>query len=53
MAKNPNYDKWVEMATKQSKGKSPDSLNWQSPEGITIKPLYTSGVLASLTAFQV
>ena len=49
MAKNPNYDKWVEMATKQSKGKSPDSLNWQSPEGITIKPLYTSGDLDGLS----
>lgn len=34
------YDQWVEMATKQMKGKSPDTLNWKSPEGITIKPMY-------------
>jgi methylmalonyl-CoA mutase len=34
------YDQWVEMATKQMKGKSPDTLNWKSPEGITVKPLY-------------
>ena len=37
------------MATKHSKVKSPDSLNWQSPEGITIKPLYTSGDLDGLS----
>jgi methylmalonyl-CoA mutase len=34
------YDKWVEMATKQMKGKSPDTLNWKSPEGIIVKPMY-------------
>ena len=35
------YEQWVEMATKQMKGKGPESLNWKSPEGITVKPLYT------------
>ncbi len=35
------YEQWLEMATKQTKGKGPDSLNWNSPEGITVKPLYT------------
>lgn len=44
-----NYDKWVEIATKQMKGKSPDTLNWHSPEGITVKPLYTCDDLAGLT----
>ena len=34
------YEQWVEMATKQMKGKSPDTLNWKCPEGITIKPMY-------------
>ena len=43
-----NYDKWVEVATKQMKGKSPDTLNWRSPEGITVKPLYTSDDLQGL-----
>ena len=43
-----NYDKWVEIATKQMKGKSPDTLNWRSPEGITVKPLYTSDDLQGL-----
>lgn len=43
-----NYDKWVEIATKQMKGKSPDTLNWAAPEGVTIKPLYTSDDLQGL-----
>ncbi|WP_028319437.1 methylmalonyl-CoA mutase [Desulfobulbus elongatus] len=34
------YEQWVELATKQMKGKSPDTLNWKSPEGITVKPVY-------------
>ena len=41
MAKHPEYDQWEEMATTQMKGKHPDKLRWQSPEGIEIKPLYT------------
>ncbi|MBM9512578.1 methylmalonyl-CoA mutase [Desulfogranum marinum] len=42
MAQNPNYNEWVEMATKQMKGKSPDTLTWKSPEGIDVKCLYTA-----------
>jgi methylmalonyl-CoA mutase len=34
------YEQWVEMATKQMKGKTPDSITWKSPEGIDIKPMY-------------
>ena len=41
MAKHPKYDKWKETAEKQMKGKSVDTLNWMSPEGIEVKPLYT------------
>ncbi len=47
-----NYDKWVEIATKQMKGKSPDTLNWQSPEGITVKPLYTCDDLSGLSSAE-
>ena len=32
---------WLDLATKELKGKDPASLNWQTPEGIEIKPLYT------------
>ena len=42
MAEHPDLQKWVETATKQMKGKSPESLNWKSPEGIVVKPLYTA-----------
>ncbi|MGI6655398.1 MAG: methylmalonyl-CoA mutase [Desulfobulbus sp.] len=35
-----NYEKWVEVATKQMKGKTPDQMAWKAPEGITIKPLF-------------
>ena len=48
MAQKPNYNEWVEMATKQMKGKSPDSLTWKSPEGIDVKCLYTAADLEGM-----
>jgi methylmalonyl-CoA mutase len=33
---------WTELATRQMKGRTPDDLVWETPEGIAIKPLYTS-----------
>jgi len=38
----PTYSDWVDLATKESRGKSPDDLTWQTPEGIAVKPLYTA-----------
>lgn len=35
-------EEWTKHATKQLKGKPPASLKWDTAEGITIKPLYTS-----------
>lgn len=35
-------EEWAKHATKQLKGKPPASLKWDTAEGITIKPLYTS-----------
>lgn len=32
---------WQAMTTKELKGKGPETLEWRTPEGITIKPLYT------------
>lgn len=32
---------WRQLAEKQMKGKSPDALTWETPEGIDIKCLYT------------
>jgi len=42
MSQHPDYKKWQELAEKQMKGKSIDTLNWDTPEGITVKPLYTA-----------
>jgi len=46
------YEQWLELATKQMKGKSPDTLNWKSPEGITIKPLYRDEDAKSLESLS-
>jgi methylmalonyl-CoA mutase len=42
MSDHPQKQKWIDLATKQLKGKSPDTLNWMTPEGILVKPLYTA-----------
>ncbi|WP_136807094.1 methylmalonyl-CoA mutase [Desulfosediminicola flagellatus] len=42
MSEHPDKAKWEEAASKLLKGKSTDSLNWKTPEGITVKPLYTA-----------
>jgi methylmalonyl-CoA mutase len=41
MAEHPDYQKWKELAEKQMKGKPVEDLHWNTPEGITVKPLYT------------
>jgi len=33
MSEHPDKKKWEELATKQMKGKSPDTLDWMTPEG--------------------
>ena len=42
MSEHPEKQKWNELATKLLKGKKPESLNWKTPEGIMVKPLYTA-----------
>ena len=38
-----NYPpEWIKLATKELGGKAPQVLEWKSPEGISIKPVYTS-----------
>ena len=39
---------WAELATKESKGRSPEELVWETPEGIDVKPLYTADDLAGI-----
>ncbi|QKV17510.1 methylmalonyl-CoA mutase [Oricola thermophila] len=33
---------WLDLATKELKGRDPAELDWETPEGITVKPLYTA-----------
>jgi methylmalonyl-CoA mutase len=42
MAAHPDLQKWIDLASKQMKGKPLESLNWDTPEGIRVKPLYTA-----------
>ena len=37
-----SLDDWRALAKKELKGAEPESLNWQTPEGIEVKPLYTA-----------
>ena len=39
---------WAALATRELKGAAPESLIWETPEGIPIKPLYTADDLADL-----
>lgn len=32
---------WLDLTKKELKGKDPESLNWKTPENITVKPLYS------------
>ncbi|MXQ83652.1 hypothetical protein E5288_WYG014659 [Bos mutus] len=38
----PLHPEWAALAKKQLKGKNPEELIWHTPEGISIKPLYSS-----------
>jgi methylmalonyl-CoA mutase len=42
MSEHPDVNKWKKLATKEMRGKPLDSLNWDTPEGILVKPLYTA-----------
>ncbi len=42
MAEHPQKSKWTELATKELRGKPLEDLDWNTPEGICVKPLYTA-----------
>ncbi len=48
MAQNPDLSQWQAMAEKDLRGKPLSSLDWHTPEGITVKPLYTAEDLQEL-----
>jgi methylmalonyl-CoA mutase len=45
-AKSP--EDWAQLASKELKGAAPDTLNWSTPEGLSLKPLYTPADLEGL-----
>ena len=42
MAEHPDLQKWKALATKQLRGKPLEDLDWETPEGIRVRPLYTA-----------
>ena len=42
MPKHPDYQQWKDLAAKQLRGRPLEDLNWKTPEGIMVKPLYTA-----------
>jgi methylmalonyl-CoA mutase len=43
-----NLDAWEKAATKHSPGGDVKNLNWHTPEGLVVKPLYTKADVADL-----
>ena len=48
MSEHPDIEKWIGQAAKEMRGKPVESLNWHTPEGITVKPLYTAEDLEAM-----
>ena len=48
MSQHSPKEKWQELAAKELKGKHPDCLNWETPEGILVKPIYNAFDLEGL-----
>lgn len=48
MTEHADKNKWAEVAKKQMKGRSPEELVWETPEGIKVKPLYTAEDIEAL-----
>ncbi|MEM9046680.1 MAG: methylmalonyl-CoA mutase [Pseudomonadota bacterium] len=40
---------WKALAEKELRGRSPDDLTWETPEGIAVKPVYTEADLDGLS----
>ena len=47
-SKHPHFKKWKETAAKELKGRPVETINWESPEGIVVKPIYTAEDLEGL-----
>ena len=43
-----SLEDWQSLAEKELKGRSPDDLVWETPEGIAVNPLYSAEDLAGV-----
>jgi len=43
-----NLSEWHDVATRELRGKPLEELAWQSPDGLSIRPLYTAAELEGL-----
>jgi len=48
MAETKTVRDWMDLASKELKGRDPEELVWQTPEGIPVKPLYTEADLEGI-----
>ena len=48
MSEHIQIKKWREAAARELKGSSVESLNWKTPEGIVVKPIYTASDMEEL-----
>ena len=48
MSEDAGIERWTELAAGELRGADPDSLTWETPEGIAVKPLYTAADLEHL-----
>ncbi|HSO18561.1 MAG TPA: methylmalonyl-CoA mutase family protein, partial [Desulfosarcina sp.] len=48
MSEHPDLQKWKDLAAKQLHGKPLADLEWETPEGIRVNPLYTAEDLAGM-----
>jgi len=48
MAKHSERRQWTDLAAKQLRGRPLEELDWETPEGIRVKPLYTAEDLEGL-----
>ena len=46
--KNPTVAEWAKLAESELKGADASSLDWLTPEGLKVKPLYTAADLEGL-----
>src|SRR6266849_1894994 len=49
-AASPSLARWTARAAKELRGKPLATVDWQTPEGITVKPLYAEADLAAIEA---